>query len=190
MLPDLDSHSGVPIRETMAFAAAVTPLLLQDRFRQWGLCSESIVLASGLTYLVIRFGVAELLKQYTVHRGMWHSMPAVAIAGLLTFLICAGQDMPIRLFKTGAVVVGYTSHLLLDELYGLGSRHNLVRLRRPLGSTLKLWSNSLWANVSTYSKLVVLIALTLNDLGIIDDSHWKLPRSARTARQAPDTARH
>ncbi|MCE9552832.1 MAG: metal-dependent hydrolase, partial [Planctomycetes bacterium] len=32
MLPDLDSDSGVPIRETMTLAAAVVPMLLMRRF--------------------------------------------------------------------------------------------------------------------------------------------------------------
>ena len=34
MLPDLDSESGVPLRETMAFSAAVMPMLM---IRQWRL---------------------------------------------------------------------------------------------------------------------------------------------------------
>ena len=185
ILPDLDSASGVPVRETMAFAAAVTPMLLQDRFRQLGLSSESIVLASGLTYIVIRFGVGQLLKQYTVHRGMWHSLPAVAIAGLAVFLMCAGQPMEARLYKTGAVVLGYALHLLLDELYGLRFRRGRMRLKRSFGSALKLWSHSFWANVSTYGKLTLLVALTLNDVGMIGDRPWRLPHTARASADSP-----
>ncbi len=33
MLPDLDSDSGVPIREATSLAAAVVPMLLVDRLR-------------------------------------------------------------------------------------------------------------------------------------------------------------
>jgi membrane-bound metal-dependent hydrolase YbcI (DUF457 family) len=184
ILPDVDSASGVPARETMAFAAAVTPLLLQDRFRELGLSSESIVLASGLTYIVIRFGVGLLLKQCTVHRGMWHSLPAVAIAGMAVFLMCAGQSIQVRLYKTVAVVVGYALHLLLDELYGLHVRRGRVRLKRSFGSALKLWSHSTGANLVTYGKLALLVALTLNDLGMIGDGRWQVQHTARQGNTA------
>ena len=48
MLPDIDSDSGVPVRETMGFAAAVTPMLLVDRFQHLGLNYEQMVLAGGV----------------------------------------------------------------------------------------------------------------------------------------------
>ncbi len=47
MLPDLDSGSGRPLRETMGFAAAIIPMLLVDRFQQLGLTYEHLVLATG-----------------------------------------------------------------------------------------------------------------------------------------------
>jgi hypothetical protein len=83
MLPDIDSGSGRPLRESMAFAAAVVSMMMVDRFQQFGLSSEMIVLAGAGVYLTIRFGVAELLRHYTVHRGMFHSLPAAAIFGEL-----------------------------------------------------------------------------------------------------------
>src|SRR5438067_11751474 len=66
MLPDLDSGPGVPLRESMAFAAAVVPMMLIDRFRQMGLAPESIVLAGAAIYIAIRFGLAGILRHYTV----------------------------------------------------------------------------------------------------------------------------
>jgi membrane-bound metal-dependent hydrolase YbcI (DUF457 family) len=163
MLPDLDSDSGVPLRESMAFAAAVVPMLMLDRFQQLKLPVESIVLAGGLIYLIIRFGLAALLKRYTVHRGMWHSVPAAVIAGLLAFLICSCQSFELRLFKTSAVVIGYVSHLLLDELYSIEWYRGRLRRKRSFGTALKLWSNSWWANISTYGKLVLLLVLVTGD---------------------------
>ena len=53
---------------TIALAAAVVPMLMLDRFVHMGLNRESIVLAGALVYIIIRFGVSELLKRYTVHR--------------------------------------------------------------------------------------------------------------------------
>lgn len=185
ILPDVDSDSGVPVRETLAFASAVTPLLVFERFRQLGLSNDSIVLACGLTYIIIRFGLGGLLKQYTVHRGMWHSVPAVAIAGLVVFLIGSGQGMEIRLYKTGAMLVGYTSHLMLDELYSFEMRKGLPRLKRSSGTALKLWGKSAWGNVSAYGKLVLLLALVLNEFGIIGERPLEIQRTARTSQPAP-----
>ena len=107
ILPDLDSDSGIPVRETIALVAAAVPLLLLDRLRDLGLERESIVLTGAIVYLVIRFGVADLFKRYTVHRGMWHSVPAAGIAGLLAYVLTAYDETPVRLFKTSAVVLGF-----------------------------------------------------------------------------------
>jgi hypothetical protein len=163
MLPDLDSSSSIPMRESTAFAAAVTPLLLIDRFRQLDWSTESMVLAGAIAYLVIRFGLAELLKRCTVHRGMWHSLPAAAIAGLLAFLICCHEDLMLRLYKTAAVALGYTSHLVLDELTSIHWHRGRLGLKRTGGSCLKLWSPSICANISTYGKLAALVFLVQGD---------------------------
>ncbi len=163
MLPDLDSDSGVPVRELFALAAAIVPMLMIDRFEQLNLSHESMVLAGGLIYLLIRFGVAGIFKRYTVHRGMWHSIPAAATVGLLAFLICSCPDIHERIFKAGAVVLGFMSHLFLDELVSIQWTGWRFRLKRSFGTALKLWSNNMWANVSTYGKLVLLIAIAMGD---------------------------
>ena len=119
MLPDIDSDSGTPLRESMAFAAAVVPMMLLHRFQHWGMSHELIILAGAGVYLLIRFGLAALLKRYTVHRGMFHSLPAAAIFGEIAFLLASGDDVRLRVYKAGAVVLGYLSHLVLDEIYSI-----------------------------------------------------------------------
>jgi len=187
MLPDLDSDSGVPIRETMAFAAAVTPMLMMDRLQQLGLSHESMVVAGGCIYLLVRFGVAGLMKRYTVHRGMWHSLPAAAIAGLLAFLICASPDMRLRLFKSLAVVLGFMSHLVLDELASFTIRRGRPRLKKSFGSALKLYSRNGWANISTYGKLLILIGLALGDPVLMEHLEQRQPRAHRLAREVQES---
>ena len=41
MLPDLDSDSSIPLRETIMFSAAVVPMLLMHRFVHLGLDHEA-----------------------------------------------------------------------------------------------------------------------------------------------------
>ena len=36
MLPDIDSKSGRPLRESLAFGAAIVPMMLADRLRSMG----------------------------------------------------------------------------------------------------------------------------------------------------------
>lgn len=163
MLPDLDSGTGRPLRESTAFLAAVTPLLMIDRFQHMGLTPESMVLAGGLIYLLIRFGVHTLLKKYTVHRGMFHSLPAVIIVGQLGFLVCGCHDLNMRLYKAGSVMLGYLSHLLLDEMYSIDWKRGRPRLKKSFGTALKMSSGSLWGNVSTYSKLAFFAFVIIED---------------------------
>jgi len=163
MLPDLDSDSGVPLRESIAFAASVIPMLMIPRFRTMGFSPESMVLAGGAIYLFIRFGLARLLQKYTVHRGMFHSLPAALIAAEVAFLICARQDLGLRYFNAGAVLLGFMSHLVLDEIWSVGLKRGRVYLKSSSGTALKLWGDSTWGNVSAYVKVLILSYLVLQD---------------------------
>ncbi len=163
MMPDLDSGPGRPLRESLAFAAAVVPMMCVDRFKamQWPL--ESIILVGGAMYLLIRFGLATLLRKYTVHRGMFHSIPAALIAGEITFLAFGSEKLDLRFFVSGAVVLGFMSHLILDEIWSIDFHRGLPRLKSSFGTAIKFWGDSVWANISTYAKVVVLTFLVVND---------------------------
>jgi membrane-bound metal-dependent hydrolase YbcI (DUF457 family) len=161
MLPDVDSDSGVPLRESLAFGSAVIPMLMLHRFEQLGLSRESMVLIGAVLYLAIRFGVGEFLRRYTVHRGMFHSIPAMLIVGLLGYLICSDNQEIVRCFKAGALMVGFLSHLALDEIYSVDLKN--VKVKKSFGTALKFWGESWLANVSCYAKLLILSALAFGD---------------------------
>jgi len=189
MLPDIDSGPGVPLRESMAFAAAVVPMMLIDRFQEFGMSPELIVLAGAGIYLTIRFVIAELLKRYTVHRGMFHSLPAAVIVAELAFLLCSGEDMRLRLYKAGAVLVGYLSHLLLDELYSIQWYRGRLKLKRSFGTAVKFFGHGWWPNASTYLKLAVLTYVALKEPGWMQ-THFRQqiePTVEQTATKVVDT---
>jgi membrane-bound metal-dependent hydrolase YbcI (DUF457 family) len=163
MLPDLDSDSGVPFREMMALAAAVVPMFLMRRFARMGFSHEAMILLGAAIYLFVRFGIGSIMKRYTVHRGMFHSIPAAAIAGLLAFLLCQGSEPAVRYYKAGAVVLGFMSHLVLDEIWSVKFGIKGPRLKKSFGTAMKFWGDSGWANFSTYAKLVLLIGLASQD---------------------------
>ena len=52
-----------------------------------GFSPEQLLVILAGTYLFIRYGVAETFRRISVHRGMFHSVPAMLIAGLAVFLM-------------------------------------------------------------------------------------------------------
>lgn len=163
MLPDLDSDSGVPLRESLAFAAAIVPMMMIPRWRTLGFSPESMVLLGSAVYLLIRFGLGKLLKGYTVHRGMFHSLPAALIATEVAFLIYSRKDINLRYFVALAVTAGFMSHLILDEIWSIGVKRGQIALKKSFGTAIKLWGDSMWANFSCYGKLAALSYLVLHD---------------------------
>ena len=189
MLPDVDSGSGRPLRESMSFAAAVVAMMMVERFRSLGMSPESIVLIGAGVYLLIRFGIGKLLQRYTVHRGMFHSLPAAVIAGEFAFLVASGEDVRIRCYKAGAVVVGYLSHLLLDELYSIEWHRGRLRLKSSFGSALKLFGDKWWPNISTLLKLAVLTFLVLKEPGWMQQHYrQRIEGPLQTATRAVEQA--
>jgi len=188
MLPDVDSDSGIPLRETISFGAAVVPMLMIDRFQHMGLESEQMVLAGVLIYFLIRFGVASLLKRYTVHRGMWHSIPAAMITGLIGYMLCTCSDDAARIYKAGGMFAGYMSHLLLDEIYSIEWRRGVPRLKKSFGSATKFWGKSLWANLSTYGKLSALVVLAMGDPIGLSTEHVHEKNEIQHVEPAAETA--
>ena len=168
MLPDLDSDSGIPLRETSMFAAAVVPMLMIERFRDLNLSHEGMAVAAMMIYLGIRFVVIEFFKRYTVHRGMWHSIPAAASAGLIAYLAMPSMSESVRVYKSIAVVVGFLVHLILDEIWSIDFRHGRFRLKKSVGTALKFFGDSAWANISVYAKLFLLAYIAWGDHSIID----------------------
>ena len=164
MLPDLDSDSGIPLRETSLFISAVVPILMIHRFRDLGFTAEDMAVASMLLYIAIRFVAVEFFKRYTVHRGMWHSVPAAAVAGLIAYLVMPCQSDALRVYKSLAVVLGFMVHLVMDEIWSVDTSGG-IRFKKSFGTALKFFGSDTLANVSVYGKLrhFLISALLSND---------------------------
>jgi hypothetical protein len=157
LMPDLDSDSGVPVRELFGAAAAILPILLFDRVK--ALCQQSTeqtVFILAILYLFIRYVLSYIFKSFTVHRGMFHSIPALLIAGLATYLLYPSDDVRRRLFVSGGVMLGFLSHLVLDEIYSVDFMGVRLHLNKYAGSALKFVSKSWVATLTTYLLLALL----------------------------------
>lgn len=184
MLPDLDSNSGVPQREMLSFVSVLAPMLMMPRFSALGFTPEHMVLIAGVMYVGIRFGVGNIFRRYTKHRGMWHSIPAAMIAGMVTFLVCLSGDTGIRLLKSWAVVLGFLSHLILDEVYSVDLAGRQIRVKKSFGTALKMFGNSYLLNLMTYTKVAVLAIMIFSDDYMMECACKQQPKI-----ENPETAR-
>lgn len=164
IMPDLDSDHAVPARETLSFLAAVAPMLLFYRFHFEGLATEHMLLFGAPLYLMIRFGFGQMLKA-SVHRGMFHSIPAAIIAGLIAYVLCDTGVSVGRDFKAVGATIGYLTHLILDEIWAVELVGGRLHLKKSFGTAMKLFGNTSPANASTWSLLAGLALFSVNDQG-------------------------
>jgi hypothetical protein len=140
--------------------------MLITRFLSYNFTQETLILAGATIYVAIRFGLSHFLRHYTVHRGMFHSIPSMAIFGEMTYLLFYGESMFVRLFMVAAVCLGFFSHLLLDEIYSVewdGRPH----LKNSFGTALKFVGRDWWPNFTCYTKLAAMTFLVMNDPSVI-----------------------
>ena len=156
LAPDLDSGSGVPARELFGLTATAAAVLLYHPLRAHGLPLEQSLVLMGLAYFLVRYGAAGLFRRVTVHRGMFHSIPAMLIAGLLVYHTYPSGDFVLRLYLAGGIMLGFLSHLVLDELCSVDFMGVRVRLNKSAGSALKFGSPSWPATLAAYLILFVL----------------------------------
>jgi hypothetical protein len=163
LLPDLDSDSGVPVRELFSLAAVFVPLLMWRRLMNANFSDEDLFLFLAGVYVVIRYGLSRVFKRFTVHRGMYHSLPAMLIAGLVVYLSYQHPSMRTRLFLAVGVMIGFLSHLVLDEMCSVDFHGITIKLNKYAGSAVKFFSPSLIGTICTYSILIGLGYLAVLD---------------------------
>lgn len=152
LTPDLDSDSGRPIRELFGVAGFIFPLFLIPRLRRFGLSlEESLSILVG-SYLFIRYGLSEILKRISVHRGMFHSLPALLVSGLAVYNVYHNEHEILRYYMAGGMMLGFLLHLVLDEIYSV-DLSGMPRLKQSFGTALKLFSTSWRANLVCYALL-------------------------------------
>lgn len=177
MLPDLDSDSGIPLRETFALAAAVTPLVLLPRFEQIGLSREGTVAGCVIAYLLVRYVGANSIRHMSVHRGMFHSIPAMLIAGLAVYLAYNSPVRNVRILLAAGVMLGFFSHLLLDELYSVDFHGVRLKLNQFAGSAIKFVSPSVPATLVCYLTLGALLYVAYAEFGHLPSEPIRWPFS-------------
>lgn len=171
MLPDLDSESGRPIRELSALTSALAPLLMLQHTNELGISGDRAMLFAMLLYGAVRYGGTALLAHLTVHRGMFHSIPAMIIAAELTFLGYHSPDVRVRLMMALGVGLGFLSHLILDEVYSVQWTGVRVKLSKSAGSALKFFGKEFLPNGIALGLMMFLTYASLMSVGLIPEPH-------------------
>jgi hypothetical protein len=140
MLPDIDSESSIPIRWIFNVLGIVTGFFLVLYLGSYYSFIE-LAFLWGACFIVIRYGIFSLFTRFTTHRGLIHSIPA-GISFSLGTVIFAVRVLDVSVlnawFCGTFLLLGFLTHLTLDELYSVDLRG--IRVKRSFGSALSLGS--------------------------------------------------
>ena len=164
--PDIDHDHGRPIRIIFGWTAALIPSLII--FRMHMLHGDMITLGIYwiLIALFVRYPLCWLFKKCTVHRGIFHSVPAIVIFGCMLYLLCAhdihNPTTQMIIGITGGS--GYLIHLLLDELWSVDFNGHAIRSKRSQGTAFSLFKSKYpIISITAYSLMVIMFALCYQD---------------------------
>lgn len=158
LLPDLDSDNSTPIKLGFNIISFVFAFGLVMHWR-----SELSLLALIVLWLVgygfMRYVVFSVFTTITVHRGVIHSVPYMAILGLgLTCLSYYGLQLPLTIswFYGSFLFIGALVHLLLDELYSVNLSN--MKMKRSSGTAMKFYQHKdKWWYLLLYATVVLLV---------------------------------
>ncbi len=170
MLPDLDSATGRPVREIFSLTAAVAPLVLIGRvLRATGLPTdtETVILVMLVMYFIIRYGLSWMVSRFSTHRGMFHSFPAMCIAGEVVYLMYPSEFTTVKLLMGSGIALGFLSHLFLDEVYAVQWVGMIPKFKKSFGTAMKFAGPAFGATVFTYALFFTASFIVLQDAGLI-----------------------
>lgn len=165
-LPDTDSDSSMPFYLVFGAVslAATTIVAVYTLETPYAADWRYLVGIPGAALVFFWVVVGGIIKRLTHHRGMFHSLPAMAIAAAGTFLLARhyGFSDEASLYFGIAMAAGFFTHLLLDEIHaGITLDGIPFNPKSTFGGATKLFGNSTHANVATYALLATLISAAL-----------------------------
>lgn len=177
ILPDLDSDSGIPFHIAFSSFSLVGAVLVGVRIYHDNPGNIMGILGWSAGVFVGIYGIIGwCFKRFTRHRGMAHSLPAVLLAGLVTFFLAVhfSFEDEAALLLALALMAGYVGHLILDELYAATNFHGRPFIpNQALGSALKLTSQNSLINVAVYGAILFLVAGNVGRFSLLLEQLWQ-----------------
>lgn len=158
LAPDLDADDARPVRTVFALAGIVIGFLVAFAFVDRLGIVELVLLWAGIA-LAVRFPVRWLFARLTVHRGVWHSLLmalVLALAAAVVADVLFGQPALMAWLVGGFTLLGYVTHLVLDEIASVELMGQ--RVKRSFGSALKPFSLRAWPASLVLAGLLVVLA--------------------------------
>ncbi len=157
LLPDLDHPVGVELKGVTGVLGTMTALAVWHHLGRHNpdYPFELHFWAVVIAYMMVRFGLRSTLAHLMVHRGISHSLPTCAVWGALTYLYYPSPYHVIRVWMGLAVMLGFLSHLILDEAFSVDL--NNQRIKTSFGTALKFWAPSALSTLAIYAILFYLV---------------------------------
>jgi len=169
-LPDIDSDNSKPVQiifrilsifvPLMVLLSISTPLSIVTMLLFW-------LVSSSVLYLIF----FKLLLSFTVHRGVFHSIPMGLLMGqgvIYLFYFILQFDIATSTIAGLFLFFGFLTHLILDELVSLNAFG--MEVKKSLGTALKLYDRENLIGTSIVYILIVTLyfILPLNYDNIIE----------------------
>jgi hypothetical protein len=156
LLPDLDSPSGVELKGFTGILGVLAATAVWQKVArvQPPPVFELHLWAVVFAFVLVRHGLRRVLTRLAVHRGISHSFPTCAVWGALTYLYYPTTSHILRVMMAAAVILGFFSHLLLDEICSVDLKG--ARVNKAFGTALKFWAPSPWSTLAMYGLLSYL----------------------------------
>lgn len=117
---------------------------------------EFIITYFAISYLFIKYGLCELIRRMTMHRGIMHSIPFALLCAEAGFFIFIPSGMNMASAVGISIFAGFMIHLLLDELNSITFKRGFIpKLKNSSGTAMKLRSSS-----TVNTAIVYLLVIT------------------------------
>ena len=145
LLPDIDLRSSRPAKKGFYFASLFLATFFSVLYASNDKTQEGAMYAMLLwvfVFGIFRFGVFELFSRITVHRGMVHSVPYMAVFGLILVYV-AHYGLSLSAYTSWILGLflffGSLVHLILDEMYSVNIWN--FKLKKSAGTAFKFFES-------------------------------------------------
>jgi hypothetical protein len=159
VLPDIDLKESRPSQAMFAALAVFFSFAVLFSLENKYSVVEMLVLWLG-TLVLVRYLGRSLFFHFSYHRGIWHSLLAAVFWGCMTAIVYSkllGRNEGVAWLAAGFMVVGYLTHLVLDEIYSVDFKD--AHIKRSFGTALKLFDYSHLVDSSLMAVATVLAFL-------------------------------
>ncbi|MCS6807310.1 MAG: metal-dependent hydrolase [Bacteroidota bacterium] len=168
MLPDIDSPNSRPNDMAFGLASVLSPVFVLQGMGINRFTSSQIILIALGVYVVVRYGIRRLMQECSVHRGMFHSIPAAIIWGALVYQAFRLSPALIKNAAAASALVGFITHLIIDEVFSFVTFDGMrIAPKKSFGTALKFFSPSILATTTTYTLMVIVLYACFRDMRIV-----------------------